>query len=122
MLPLGEVDKQRQRWLLFRRSLSDPKELSCYVVSGLKQTGLLEMAQVAGTRWAIEESFESAKGEVGLDHYEVRSWAGWYRHITLAMLAHAYLTVTRARALKQAHAVEKKEGPTPRRTRKNSYR
>jgi SRSO17 transposase len=54
--------------------------------------------RVAGTRWAVEECFESAKGEVGLDHYEVRRWPGWYRHITLALLAHAYLTVTRAAA------------------------
>jgi SRSO17 transposase len=53
---------------------------------------------VVGTRWAVEESVETAKGEVGLDHYEVRSWQGWYRHITLALLAHAYLTVLRAQA------------------------
>lgn len=53
---------------------------------------------MAGTRWAIEESFETAKGEVGLDQYEVRSWMGCYRHIALAMLAHAYLTVLRAQA------------------------
>jgi len=53
---------------------------------------------VAGIRWTIEESFQTAKGEVGLDHYEVRRWPGWYRHITLALLAHAFLTVTRARA------------------------
>jgi SRSO17 transposase len=51
------------------------------------------MVRVAGSRWAIEECFEAAKGEVGLDQYEVRSWHGWYRHITLAMTAHAYLTV-----------------------------
>ena len=55
--------------------------------------------RVAGTRWAIEECFEEAKGEVGLDQYEVRRWDGWYRHITLAMLAHAYLTVIRHRVL-----------------------
>jgi SRSO17 transposase len=46
----------------------------------------------------IEESFQTAKGEVGLDHYEVRRWPGWYRHITLALLAHAFLTVTRVQA------------------------
>ena len=54
---------------------------------------------VAGTRWAVEESLETAKGEVGLDQYEVRKWTGWYRHITLALLAHAFLTVTRAQAV-----------------------
>ena len=54
--------------------------------------------RVAGTRWTIEACFEAAKGEVGLDQYEVRSWTGWHRHITLAMLAHAYLAVLRQTA------------------------
>ena len=60
--------------------------------------------QVAGTRWAIEEGFEEAKSEVGLDQYEVRKWESWYRHITLALLAHAYLVVVRT------HAAEKGVG------------
>ena len=59
---------------------------------------LADLVAVAGRRWAIEESFQTAKGEVGLDHYQVRRCDAWYRHITLAMLAHAYLTVTRAAA------------------------
>ena len=109
MLPLGQVGEPRRRWLLFRRSLSEPEELAYYVVSAPEQTPLTEMVKVAGTRWAIEESFESAKGEVGLDQYEVRSWEGWYRHVTLAMLAHAYLTVTRTRAVRQAEAGQKKK-------------
>ena len=54
--------------------------------------------KVAGIRWAIEECFEEAKGLVGLDQYEVRKWEGWYRHVTLAMLAHAYLAVVRLQA------------------------
>jgi SRSO17 transposase len=86
------------RWLRVRRSLSASAELAYYVVFGPVGTPLVEIVRVAGTRWAIEESFETAKGEVGLDHYEVRSWTGWYRHITLALLAHASLTVTRAHA------------------------
>ena len=49
-------------------------------------------------RWAIEDGFQQAKNEVGLDHYEVRRWPGWYRHITLALLAHAFLVVTRTKA------------------------
>jgi SRSO17 transposase len=88
-------------WLLVRRSLADPTELAYYVCFCPAGTPLGELARVAGTRWAIEESFESAKGEVGLDHYEVRRWPGWYRHITLALLAHAYLTVTRAAAVEK---------------------
>lgn len=88
-------------WLLVRRSLTDPTDLAYYVCFCRAATSLAELVQVAGTRWAIEESFESAKGEVGLDHYEVRRWPGWYRHITLALLAHAFLTVTRAQAVKR---------------------
>ena len=61
----------------------------------------------AGTRWTIEECFEEAKIEVGLDQYEVRKWDGWYRHITLAMLAHAYLSVIRRQALEQGGPGEK---------------
>ena len=60
---------------------------------------MAELVRVAGRRWAIEECFEEAKGEVGLDQYEVRRWDGWYRHITLAMLAHAYLAVIRNQAV-----------------------
>jgi SRSO17 transposase len=86
-------------WLLVRRSLADPADLAYYICFCPVGTALATLVQVAGTRWAIEECFESAKGEVGLDHYEVRRWPGWYRHITLALLAHAYLTVTRAAAV-----------------------
>ena len=63
---------------------------------GPADTSLVGLVRVAGIRWAIEEASRQAKGEVGLDHYEVRRWPGWYRHITLAMLAHAFLAVTRA--------------------------
>jgi SRSO17 transposase len=85
-------------WLLVRRSLADPTDLAYYVVFGPADATLSELVRVAGMRWTIEECLEAAKGEVGLDEYEVRKWDGWYRHITLAMLAHAYLTVTQATA------------------------
>ena len=78
-------------WLLVRRKLARPEELKYYVVFGPADTSLQSLAQVAGQRWRIEECFEAAKQEVGLADYEVRSWHGWYRHITLAMLAHAFL-------------------------------
>jgi SRSO17 transposase len=84
------------RWLLVRRSLSDPTDLTAYVVFAPQITTLPEVVGVAGSRWTIESGFEEAKGEVGLDHYEVRSWTGWYRHITLAMWALALLTSMRA--------------------------
>lgn len=95
-------------WLLVRRSPSDPEDLAYYLTHGPASTPLRELVRVAGARWAIEESFQSAKGEVGLDQYQVRRYDPWYRHITLAMLAHAFLTVTRAAA--------QKGGPSPART------
>jgi SRSO17 transposase len=84
------------RWLLVRRGRADG-ELAFYVCFGPAFTSLLGLVRVAGTRWVVE-GFEQAKGEVGLDHYEVRRWPGWYRHITLALLAHAFLVITRAHA------------------------
>jgi SRSO17 transposase len=86
-----------QRWVLLRRSCSDPQDLAFYLAFGPAGTPLSELARAAGRRWAIEEAFAQGKGEVGLDQYEVRSWVGWYRHMTLAMAAHALLALTRAR-------------------------
>ncbi len=86
-------------WWVARRSLSEPTEIAYYLACAPAATSLERLVQVAGTRWAVEESLETAKGEVGLDQYEVRKWTGWYRHITLALLAHAFLTVTRAQAV-----------------------
>ena len=97
--PLREPGKGH--WLLARRSLAKPGELAYYVCFGPAETTLAELVRVAGTRWAIEECFEEAKGQVGLDQYEVRRWDGWYRHITLAMLAHAYLTAIKYQAMEQ---------------------
>ena len=77
-------------------------------------TALATVVQVAGRRWTIEQCFEEAKGEVGLDQYEVRSWTGWYRHITLAMWAYALLTVLRAAHLPDALQGKKTiQGSTP---------
>jgi SRSO17 transposase len=93
---VGLKPSEWQRGILFRRSLTDPTDVAYYAVFAPSATSLEAIVHAAGTRWAIEESFESAKGEVGLDHYEVRTWTGWYRHITLALWAHAFLTVQRA--------------------------
>jgi SRSO17 transposase len=82
--------------LLIRRSLSLPEVYAYYRVYGPETTSLPDLIAVAGQRWQIEVAFEGAKGEVGLDHYEVRLALAWYRHITLAMLAHAALVVARS--------------------------
>jgi SRSO17 transposase len=105
-LSMGSEGETRSRgsWLLIRRSLSDRSLRAYYRVSGPAATTLQEAVRVAGRRWSIEEGLEEAKGEVGLDQYEVRGYRVWYRHITLALLAHAVLVVTRAQ--------EKKREPT----------
>jgi SRSO17 transposase len=90
-----------EHWLLARRSLIDPEELAYYVCFAPAGTPLEELVRVAGTRWSIETCIEEAKGEVGLDHYEVRKWAGWYRHITLALFAHALVAVIRSCAVEK---------------------
>ena len=84
-------------WLLAHRSISDPTDLAYYLCHAPARTGLTQLVTVAGTRWAIEETFQTSKGQTGLDHYQVRQYTGWYRHITLSMLAHAFLTVTRSK-------------------------
>jgi hypothetical protein len=105
------------RWLLVRRSLENPQERAYDRVFAPVGTRLAEMVAVAGRRWAVEECFATAKGEVGLDQYEVRSGTGWHRPITLSLLAHAYLTVVRAQALGQT---PKKENSPERPKRINS--
>ncbi len=84
-----------RRWLLVRRSLDGKDELAYYPAAGPRRTTLTRLAVTAGARWSIEGGFEAAKQEVGLADYEVRSWTGWHRHITLALLAHAILAAVR---------------------------
>lgn len=79
--------------LLVRRHPERPEELAYYLVYAPTDTPLAEIVRAAGARWTIDDLFKLAKGQVGLDHYEVRSWQGWYRHITLALLALAALTL-----------------------------
>ncbi|NWN88512.1 MAG: IS701 family transposase, partial [Micrococcaceae bacterium] len=86
-----------EHWLLARRSLQDPTDLAYYLCYTPANTTLITMALVAGARWSIEETFQTSKGETGLDHYQVRQYTGWYRHITLSMFAHAFLSVIRAK-------------------------
>jgi SRSO17 transposase len=89
-LPGAEV------WLLARRSVSEPHELAYYLCLAPRQETLRRLAEVASARFTIEQCFEEGKGEAGLDQYEVRQWASWHRHITLAMMALAWLASLRA--------------------------
>jgi SRSO17 transposase len=85
----------RDSWLLARRSTTDPSEIAYYLSNAPTENDLLTLAQVASTRYTVEQCIEEAKGETGLDHYEVRYWHSWYRHITLSMMAHAWLASIR---------------------------
>jgi SRSO17 transposase len=108
---------QRSPPVIARRSLSDPTEIAYYLSNppcatqwgkcAPADTLLAQVAQVASTRYTVEQCLEEAKGETGLDDYEVRYWHSWYRHITLSMMAHAWLASVRHQA------TEKKGGLNP---------
>jgi SRSO17 transposase len=100
-----------QRWLLVRCDADDPDEHRYFLACGPEGTGVEELVRVCTTRWQIEECLAEAKGEVGLDHYEVRRWNAWHRYATLCLLAHAYLVVTRQAACREEAG--KKGAPTP---------
>ena len=98
-LPIArEPSEGFERWLLIRRSITDLTDLAYYLCFGPAGTTIGQLARVAGARWAIEECFATAKNETGLDHYQVRRYDAWHRHITLAMIAAAYLAVTSPKA------------------------
>lgn len=82
-------------WLLARRSISDPKQIAYYLADAPAKSSLASVAFVASQRYTVEQCIEEAKGETGLDEYEVRFWHSWYRHITLSMMAHAWLASIR---------------------------
>ena len=86
---------EMRRWLLLRRSPDDPNDISYCQVYGPHDTPVEELVRVCQARWQVEECFAQAKGEVGLDQYEVRRWDAWHRYVTLCLLAHAFLVVTR---------------------------
>jgi SRSO17 transposase len=90
----------RGHWLLARRSINHPDQVAYFVCHGPRRSSLADLAWIAGARWRIEECFQQAKNEAGLDHYQVRTWRAWYAHITLSMLAHAWLAASRYLAAK----------------------
>ena len=87
-----------EAWLLARRSLSDPTEIAYYLSNAPTETPLTVLAQVAATRFTVEQCIKEAKSETGLDEYEVRHWHSWHRHVTLSMMAHAWLASIRYKA------------------------
>jgi SRSO17 transposase len=98
-VPFGGADARGWRlWLLVRRSRSEARQRAYYLCRGPAGTPRRELVRVAGLRWTVEECFERAKGDCGLADYEVRSWVGWYRHVTLSLFALAMLAAIRSRA------------------------
>ena len=91
----ADPEKGMSRWLLVRRGSDDPEAIAFYQAYGLEDTSVEELVRVCQERWAIEFAFEEAKGEIGMDHYEVRKWDAWHRYVTLCLLAHAFLVITR---------------------------
>jgi SRSO17 transposase len=98
-LPAAEL------WLIIRRNLDDPTEVKYFFSNAPISTPLSEFVRISGMRWPIETIFEEAKGEIGMDHYEMRSWMGWHHHMLLVCLAHHFLVRLRIRFQEQAPAL-----------------
>jgi SRSO17 transposase len=108
----ADPKKGMSRWLLVRRGSDDPEDLAFYQAYGPEDTSVEELVRICRERWAIEVAFEEAKGEIGMDHYEVRKWGAWHRYVTLCLLAHAFLVVTRL-ATHNEEVARKKGIPSP---------
>lgn len=106
---IGQKKRGRGYWLLARRSRTDPEDIAYYACYGPRRSGTADLAWAAGSRWHIEEAIQQAKGEAGLDQYQVRSWRAWYAHVTLSMLALAWLSASRAQTLKKGAAPASRE-------------
>jgi hypothetical protein len=96
-----------RRWLLVQRDLDDADKFAYYLAFGADSTTEAELLRVCGARWQVEECFAQAKGEVGLDQYEVRTWQAWHRFVTLCLLAHAYLVVLRLAGQQEEAVMER---------------
>lgn len=89
-------------WLVLRRNLEDPSDVKFYLSNAPAACPVMKLAQMSGARWPVELCFAEGKDEVGLDHYETRSWQGWHHHMTLVMLAHHFLVRLRVQLGHQA--------------------
>lgn len=83
--------------MVFRRALGEEPELKVYLSKAPAQTRSEELVRVTGMRWPIETAIEESKSELGMDHYEVRTWRGWHHHMTECLLAHHFLVRVRRR-------------------------
>ncbi len=108
------VDDGFERWILIRRNRNNPEEHAYYLVFSRTGTALSELAGAAGLRWTIEECFQRAKEELGLDHCEARSWHGWHRHMTLCMAAAAFLARLSAQLRQSAERKGNERSPAAR--------
>lgn len=106
-------DERFERWLLIRRNRRDPAKRAYYFVFAPAGASLADLAGVAGVRWAIEECFERAKDDLGLDHCEARSWRGWHRHMTLVMAAGAFLARLHAQLRRATWSKANETSPFP---------
>jgi len=97
----ADPEEGMRRWLLDHWSTDDPEDRDFYQAYGPGGAPIEELARVCQDRWAVEQSFAETKREVGMDHYEVRKWDAWHRHVTLCLLAHAFLVVVRLAASKE---------------------
>ena len=109
----GCREQGRERWLLIRRSRNDPDKQAYYLVFCHAGTTLAELAGAAGLRWTIEECFQRAKDDLGLDHCEARSWHGWHRHISLVMAAAVFLAKLAADLRRAASGKRNETSPDP---------
>ncbi len=106
-------------WLLVRRPVGEGEELDpatykYYLSNAPTDTPLVELVRVLGMRWPIESCFEEGKGELGLDHYEVRTWRGWHHHMTLVLLAHHFLVRVQQRLNQREGGLQPAAAPLPR--------
>jgi SRSO17 transposase len=115
-VPPAQDSGERRPWqwacLLVRRGTDDPEDIAFYQAYGPEDTSVEELVRICRERWAIEVAFEEAKGEIGMDHYEVRKWGAWHRYVTLCLLAHAFLVVMRL-ATSNEEVARKKGIPSP---------
>jgi SRSO17 transposase len=107
------VEEGYARYVLIRKSRTDPRALSYYLVFAPAEATLAELAGAAGLRWTIEECFQRAKDDLGLDHCEARSWHGWHRHMTLVMAAAAFLAKLGADLRRSACGKPNETSPNP---------